>query len=115
MKKILVAVACAAALVAVAQSTNPVPLRIVWEYPNPDQGTDFRVYTSKVLSDPTIPGPDWKLLGITNGLQLPFEAVPGVAFYVVSASNLWGGPVFSDAVSTPPPLDNSGKLRIERR
>lgn len=104
-----------------AAPTNTVPIALVWDDPGPTQtGLVYRVYWTTNITTPTN---QWPLLAlvtnpvsINSGKQLAYtnSFVPGVYFFTMTASNIWGaGSFFSSAAATPPPppqLFNLGLL-----
>lgn len=100
-------------------SSNTVPIVLIWDKQTPaDPTIVWRVfYTTNVLA----PTNTWPLLatftnpgsysvgqwGWTN-----YNHKPGVYFFTMTASNLWGTAPFCPAASTPPALPNDFNLGV---
>jgi hypothetical protein len=106
-----------------ATPTNTVPIVLVWDNPGPQfafpSTITYRVYWTTNIATPTN---QWPLLAtvtnpvsINSGTQLAWTnaMVPGVYFFTMTSSNLWGTTPFCAAAMSPPPaplLNNLGLL-----
>lgn len=109
---------CALPLKAAGQTAN---IALIWDNPGPGySGLVYRVYYTTNIAVPTN---QWPLLAtITNatpingGAQLSWtnSMTPGVYFFTMTSSNLWGTSFFSQAAATPPAPPLLNNLNIQK-
>lgn len=99
------------------------PFALLFNYPTNDYSTNitFRVHRS---TNVTTPLEAWEVVPVVWSVESTnadlfiivsdkvIGATPPVTFFAVSASNEWGGPVFSEVVRTAPPRATNLNVRL---
>lgn len=93
------------ALVALAAD-----ITLQWDANDPvEEVAGYRVYQSTNVAGTYLP------IGSTNGTSFTVRGLtPGVYFFYVTASNLWGESLPSNTVKTPPPAGAVKKVVITK-
>jgi hypothetical protein len=114
--KTLCLVITLAAQLSFAETNAPTRnIVLVWDYPLNELSTNlsFYVFHSTNSADPL---PTWTVLTNFPGtnLQIQFPIQPGINYFTMRASNLWGNSDFSEVAATPPLPRSDVKLKILR-
>lgn len=97
-------------LLAMASAT--ITLR--WDYPIEDlqnDSPDFRVYWSDNVA---LPMTNWVLMVTTKMPSVKVTVIPGLNFFAVNASNMWGLSFFSNITNTPGLVKTNIPISITR-
>lgn len=88
-------------------------LTLAWDYPTNQFDTNL-VFILRYTTNAAISITNWPVIQVINGSnrQTTVAMSPSVAFFVMTASNLWGEGFFSNVAAVPPPPTSSLVLTI---
>lgn len=111
MKKIILA-----GILGLATMLSANALTLDWAYSPTNELSTNITFIIRSTTNQALSVTSWPILGTVPGPATSYTfttPAPGIYYYSVAASNIWGVGTYASAVATPPPARTPSSLSIQ--